>query len=595
MEQKNTVLFCGDLENSGILPDSVVIWTFSVPDQKLVYLSPNVEELTGYKVSDFYLNPKLWLDLIQSYDAPSLTYRIIGDDLAFEYVYTIKDKNGNELKIKDLLFPLVDENEQLIQVQIYSEFERVSSFTIENSSTPFFEAKLDEHLNIQLTKVSKRLCEILDCYKSKLNSQLNRENILQSIISEKISELIINKNIKFEFCYPENGDNKTFLFEVLLNTDGKNKKKIYGYAIDITELKLNEQRLQKINSDKNKLLAIVSHDLKAPLNTIINFINLLNEGIEIEEEQKREYLRYIYETAKQRVELIHDLLDWSKVEAGLLEFTPQFLKLQKILNKIISGFGGQIYQKNIKVIYDFDKDFKVFFDKNYLKIVLTNLISNAIKFSHKNGKIIIAAQDENDFSSITIKDFGIGFSDRYLKQMTGFPDFAIQVGTMGEKGTGFGLRFCYDIIHSNHGKLMIETETQKGTNVIVKLRKPQVKVVYFDEENKLNELKTHIAKFQPDIFVYLCKDVFDLFNFIKEVTPEFLFVNFDLIKTFQKSFIERVFFEVPETSKVYTFTSNSSTSELSSSEIKIDEYININMTKKYIITFLENLQAKINH
>ncbi|MEJ5305359.1 MAG: PAS domain-containing sensor histidine kinase [Ignavibacteria bacterium] len=595
MEQKITVFTEENHKNSGIIADSVVFWTFSVPDQKLLFVSSNIEKWTGYKSEDFYLNPKLWLNLIQNYETITTSRKISGDQIVFESLYSINSKNYGEVKVQEILIPILNENEELIQIQAYLKMRKSQEDLIEIKDEifiPYFEA---EYSNSQL-KILKASRQFFDLTELRLQNSNQSSEAFQKFLKlllDKVFDLKINNYSRFEYELNNDDGARIYLFDLNLIEKDNEKIKFTGAGIDITELKLNELRLQKLNNDKNKLLTIVSHDLKAPFNTILNFINLINDGVEIDEEQKKEYLKYIYDSAKQQIELIHDLLDWSKVEAGLLEFSPKCLKLQSILSKVISGFSGQIYQKGIQVILDFDKETKVFFDKNYLKIVLSNIISNAVKFSHRNGKIIISAKEEKNFTTIQIEDFGIGFSERYLRQLTGNRNFDIQIGTMGEKGTGFGLRFCYDIIQSNHGKLMIETESQKGTKVIIKLRKPAAKVVYFDDETKLLEIKNQITKFQPEIYFYLCKDLFDLLNFVRDNSPEFIILNFDLIKSFQKSFIEKILIEINKTSKLIVLSSELNENEELNFEFRIDAVVDRSRSRSFILQFLKLLSQQI--
>lgn len=595
MEQKITVFTEENHKNSGIIADSVVFWTFSVPDQKLLFVSSNIEKWTGYKSEDFYLNPKLWLNLIQNYETITTSRKISGDQIVFESLYSINSKNYGEVKVQEILIPILNENEELIQIQAYLKMRKSQENLIEIKDEifiPYFEAEYSNS-QLKILKASRQFFDLMELRVQNSNQSSEAFQKFLKLLLDKVFDLKINNYSRFEYELNNDDGARIYLFDLNLIEKDNEKIKFTGAGIDITELKLNELRLQKLNNDKNKLLTIVSHDLKAPFNTILNFINLINDGVEIDEEQKKEYLKYIYDSAKQQIELIHDLLDWSKVEAGLLEFSPKCLKLQSILSKVISGFSGQIYQKGIQVILDFDKETKVFFDKNYLKIVLSNIISNAVKFSHRNGKIIISAKEEKNFTTIQIEDFGIGFSERYLRQLTGNRNFDIQIGTMGEKGTGFGLRFCYDIIQSNHGKLMIETESQKGTKVIIKLRKPAAKVVYFDDETKLLEIKNQITKFQPEIYFYLCKDLFDLLNFVRDNSPEFIILNFDLIKSFQKSFIEKILIEINKTSKLIVLSSELNENEELNFEFRIDAVIDRSRSRSFILRFLKLLSHQI--
>lgn len=584
-----------NLEKFNDLQGLFVYWTLLVPDQKYLFVSPSFEDLTGYKLEEIYLNPKLWLSMIQNYETSKVNRIIKDNEIYFESTYTIKNFYGENIKVEEIIFPILDKNEQLIQLQgctIMKNRNNSNPQIIYDIPVPFFTA---EKINSQwiIKTISEKFKNLIGEEASKFEiTNLDLKKFIPTI-NERIEELKSTGNLRLEYEFEENDNEKVFLIDLYYSVNQDGIEKIQGVFTDITDIKLNEKRLQKINSDKNKLLSIVSHDLKAPFNTILNFINLLNDGVEFDEVQQKEYLKYIYDTAKQQLELIHDLLDWAKIEAGLLEFSPDFIQLNNLIKKVLSGFSGQIYQKSIEVVQDFDKNLKVFFDKNYLKIVLSNIISNAIKFSHRNGKIIISAKEEGEFTTILIQDFGIGFSERYYRLISQSQNFNVQVGTMGEKGTGFGLKFCYDLINSNNGKLLIESKKQKGTKLIIKLRNPKVVGIYFGDEEKIKELKNYSNKIQPDGFFYLCNDMFDFLRFGEQNNVDIVFVNLDLIKNFQQSFLKKVFSEFSESSKIIGFSDYPQELNYLKSIIRIDEIVGSDKINEIIKkVFKELLQNK---
>lgn len=569
-----------------------VLWSLSVPEQRYIYISPEIETVTGLKTTDLYLNPKLWLNLIQI-SVIKTSRKIDGDQIYFVTDYSIKNPKGDIYKVTEKIYPILDETEQLVYLQGVSHFQIYDTqnvIEVDDSPLPYFVLE-KENSSWKLRKISNKL---IDIFRKGRRETAKSEILLETFyecVKNKIDEVLTSRTTKFEFETTWQESDRIFQIELVYQKNNKNEQ-IFGWASDITEIKLNEKRLQKLNSDKNKLLSIVSHDLKSPFNTILNFINLLNDGIEIDEEQKKEYLRYIYDTAKQQLELIHDLLDWSKVEAGLLEFSPKFLNLNSILSKVISGFSGQVYQKGIQIVQDFEKDLKVFFDRNYLKIVLSNILSNAIKFSHRNGKIVISAEEDKEFTTIIIQDFGIGFSERYFRQITQSQNFELQVGTMGEKGTGFGLKFCYDIITTNYGKLYIESKSQKGTRVKIKLRKPKVVAIYFGEEEEIKRLRHYSSKIQPEGYLYLCRDIFDLLRFVEETNIDLAFINLDVIKSFQKSFLERIFEEFADKCKIIGFSENPENLKDLIEAFKISSIVDFSRLEKIIINELNILIEK---
>ncbi len=553
MERNFTENLLENSANSEHFSGFIINWVLSVPLQKFIYISKNFENLTGYKVEDIYLNPKLWLNLIQNYDQPRLSRRIENDEIYFESTYTMRNKSGKLIKIKETIIPIFNGNEELIQLSGKSMVKNMElteqSIINYHYPFPFFTM---EKINNQwkLISFSKKFEELVQ--HDSLTTNDNNHNIERfiKIIDTKLEESKNKDRIKFIYESSSLDNDIYYQFELIKEVEHDGKIKVTGWGCDITEIKLNEKRLEKLNSDKNKLLSIVSHDLKAPFNSILNFINLLNDEIEIDGEQKRELLKYIHDLAKNQLELIHDLLDWSKVESGLLEFKPTFIKIHNLINKILSGFSGQIHQKSIQIIKEFDKDTRVFFDKNYLGIVLSNIISNAIKFSHRNSKIIISAHSDREYTNIIIQDFGIGFSEKFFKQLTNSNNINLQVGTMGEKGTGLGLKFCYDIITSNYGKLLIESKSQKGTKVVLKFKNPQLTALYFGSREELYMLKHFSQKILPDLFLYLCNDVFELLRFTEVNPVDIAFINLEEIKTFQHSFVEKILLSFNENCQI---------------------------------------------
>lgn len=552
--------------------DLQIFWILSVPTEKLEFISPECKLITGYDESDFYLNPKLWLNLIQQRTYKKVSRTIQDNRIYFESTYTIQNKSGKKYFIQETIIPVIDDNDQLIQLNGISKV--VNSFSMEENESferlpfPIFNAvKFDNQWII--VNSSRSFQELIQTNSKNIYITEDSKNEIIQKVFKALKELEKNSDItKFDISVQNKDEIKLFRFEIKVIERNTKSLTASGWGYETTEFIQNENRLRKLNNDKNKLLSIVSHDLKAPFSSIINFINLINEGIEIDEEQRKEYLKFIYDSAKQQLEMIHELLELSKIESGLMEYSPNYFDLLKITKKVLSSFAGHAFQKQINFEIEIPKNTQIFFDKNYLRIVLNNIISNAIKFSHRGGKIIIKAEDESNFTTLIVQDFGIGFSERYIQQLNS-KNIISQIGTMGEKGTGLGLKFCYDLITSNNGQIKIDSKVQHGTTITLKFRKPKINAVYFSDEISINHLRNISQNFLPDTFLYLCLDVFDLVNFIENVKPDYIYLNLDIMKSFQKSFLERIFSDLKENTKIIGFTSQGDSGCLS-------DIININ-------------------
>lgn len=589
------------LQNSTNFMENPVYWTYSPDENRLLYISPNCKDLTGFEPTDFYLNPKLWLNLIQDEDKNrKAKVNLSGDKLTFESEYFIKSTENQMKKITEIVYPVLNHNDQLLMVNgiVFVKNDRKENFKVNlvKFPIPYLQLLLSDN-SIKILSLSEKLIELFSYQNNTVDLESLFSNSEFKSLIEQIKNRISNnfsEDNKFEFTIRNENQSNYFQFVIDTQKSGDSDSLITVFGFDITDFKLNEKRLTKLNNDKNKLLSIVSHDLKSPFNTILSFIDMLRSGIDLSEEEKNEFLNFIYNNAKSQLELIHDMLDWSKIESGLLDFTSTYIQLKQILNKIITSFGGQAYQKEIHFEVKVKKSINVFFDKNYLKIILSNIISNAIKFSHKRGKIVIDAIEDDDYTHVIIQDFGIGISERYIALLRQSKDYISQVGTMGEKGTGLGLKFCYDILNANFGKMDLESKPQKGTKVRLSFKKPKHNILYFNDEFMNNEIKSINMSLLPDVNLIVCHDIFDVFLYIEKFDIELLILNLDIIKNFQTSFIERVFHQLKENAKIIGFTSNKDESLTKlQGIIRLDSIINSAPTLRYLNQILSDFQKSI--
>lgn len=540
--------------------DNSIFWMFSVNKEKFEFISPNCKNITGYEANEFYLNPRLWLNMIHESKLDfSFSNKILTNDhLILETIYTIKDKTGNIKIVKDKIIPIIEQSGELTHVTgVTTELMELPTKIIEKLDFPFciITYKRKDYLIDYYNEIFEKKFNGFNNNGNKIDNNIkNRlEKNFADALLNSLEHLKISNEEKTKFVYQTKVDEDVtyYQFEILKSVTNENEIIFICYGFDVTELKINEIRLQKLNQDKNRLLSIVSHDLKGPFNSILNLIEMINSDLDINEEQKREFLQFIYDSAKQQLELIHDMLDWSKIDSGLLEFYPTYVNLYQVIEKILLSYKGQIYQKEIKVELQFDKNLLVFFDKNYLKVVLSNLISNAIKFSHKQGKIIISAEESKEFSKIKIQDFGIGMSDRYINLILNSSQNISKLGTLGEKGTGLGLKFCYDIITSHFGKFTIDSSSKKGTTIELLLKKPAHEIIYFD--NKLNELHSLACKLLPNKMIYFTEDILRLNSLLSDSKIDLIILNIQILKDLHQALLETIFSNINRNTKIVGF------------------------------------------
>ena len=250
----------------------------------------------------------------------------------------------------------------------------------------------------------------------------------------------------------------------------------YGYVGTIIEdvtaqkkseekLKINEKRLRQLNLTKDRLFSIIAHDLRGPFNSIIGYSRLLRDNFRnYTAEETERYLDTINSSAQNTFNLLVNLLSWAKNQTGQTTFSPEILKLKKITDEAVDLFKASADTKNISINSNIAGDLNIYADKNMLRTIMQNLISNAIKFTHSGGEINIFASASGGNAEITISDNGIGISKKALKNLFELATANSTNGTSNETGSGLGLVLCREFVEKHGGKIWVEGKPGKGTD-----------------------------------------------------------------------------------------------------------------------------------
>lgn len=254
-------------------------------------------------------------------------------------------------------------------------------------------------------------------------------------------------------------------FDIYLVTSGK--KQLANYDLIKQNLNLLAKELSTNEVLKNDFIANVSHEIKTPLAVINNYVYLLKNQT-IDKEEKNYYLDEINKAIVKLTALVSNILKLNKLENNQLELNELPFNLSESLINQILQYETAIDEKNITLECNIEENIQFISEESYVEIIWSNLISNAIKFSHQNGVIKIKLIKENDFVIFQISDNGIGMNQKVGKHI--FDKFYQGDISHAKEGNGLGLALVKSVINIIGGTISVESEINKGTCFTVKLR-----------------------------------------------------------------------------------------------------------------------------
>ncbi|MBF0099549.1 MAG: cyclic nucleotide-binding domain-containing protein [Desulfobacterales bacterium] len=238
------------------------------------------------------------------------------------------------------------------------------------------------------------------------------------------------------------------------------------------ELEAQKLELQEMNATKDKFFSIISHDLKNHFYGILGYSELLmNKYEEYPKEKSFEYIKNLNKWLTQLYKLMENLLQWSRLQTGKIQYNPDIINLNRLVDQNITLCYENAKKKEITLRSDIYTNTFILGDRFMLNTIFRNLISNAIKFTNNGGQIIISSQDKEDCTWISVVDTGIGIRKEDISKLFRIDVPYTSIGTSNEEGTGLGLILCKEFIEKQGGKIWIESEFGKGSSFIFSLQK----------------------------------------------------------------------------------------------------------------------------
>ncbi len=229
-------------------------------------------------------------------------------------------------------------------------------------------------------------------------------------------------------------------------------------------LKESEARLRELNATKDKFFNIVAHDLKNPFTSLLGSSELLFQNInQLDNHNIKKLAIILNDSAKSGFAILQNLLDWSRSQTGILKFSPERINLRNLLEENIVNMELFSTNKEIEMILQVEQGMFIFADKNMINTVLRNLLSNALKFSFRCGKVYVKAFIDGPYMVISVKDSGIGIAQENIEKIFRIDTKYSKPGTENEQGTGLGLKLCKEFVEKQNGRIWVESIENKGS------------------------------------------------------------------------------------------------------------------------------------
>lgn len=236
-----------------------------------------------------------------------------------------------------------------------------------------------------------------------------------------------------------------------------------GTLIDISKQKETEEQLKDLLATKDKLFSIISHDLRGPVGSFMQVIELLTSGMEITPDIQESLLYELKDMSKNTFYLLENLLNWSRSQRSEIVYNPRTIIVNDLIKENISLLSNTAGQKSITLQFEENTNYIAYADYDMINLVIRNILSNGIKFTRIGGLIDVHISEKKGFITVEIADNGVGMSQDVVDKLFTDNKFHSTYGTNNEKGSGLGLSLCNDFVKRNGGSIKVESVMDQGS------------------------------------------------------------------------------------------------------------------------------------
>ncbi len=236
--------------------------------------------------------------------------------------------------------------------------------------------------------------------------------------------------------------------------------------------RLKNIELAEANATKDKFFTIIAHDVKNPLNSLLMSVEYLSMQLDqFEPDKIKKLVSIMNNEIKSITELFDNLMQWSGSQTGKMQFKPIKVSLIQIVENAMKHLEAVASYKGIEIVVSVPENLEAHVDENMIMTVLRNLVTNAVKFSYKDSKVVVSAEEMDDHLRVKVSDQGVGIESENLKKLFRIDSHLTTKGTACETGTGLGLIVCKEFIEKNGGQIHVESIVGKGSDFIFTLPK----------------------------------------------------------------------------------------------------------------------------
>jgi PAS domain S-box-containing protein len=308
--------------------------------------------------------------------------------------------------------------------------------------------------------------------KESITGKKNRDMMppdFADLIDEKIKRTLQTGSMQlfeYQLELPQKG---IYFFEARMVQCGP--ESVLAIVRNITERKISEakileinKQLTELNATKDKFFNIIAHDLKSPFNSIVGFSELLvNMARDKDYDEMGKFAGFIHQSSHRAIDLLMNLMEWARSQTGRIEYNPEILEIDELINDVVALLSNNAAQKRIKISKTLPSRGIAKADKAMISTVLRNLVANAIKFTKPGGEILISVSENNSGLTVAVKDNGIGIPAHLIGKLFRLDESFTTRGTEKEQGTGLGLILCREFIEKHHGTVCVESTEGKGS------------------------------------------------------------------------------------------------------------------------------------